>query len=63
MCSVNELMENEQTHVTFLRTALASAAVDQPAIDIGPAFAAAANAAAGEYWPQASAAWPLGCRL
>ena len=43
-----ELMQNEMTHVQFLRAALGPLAVSQPAIDIGTAFATAANAAAGE---------------
>ena len=40
-------MQNEMTHVKFLRAALGPLAVPQPAINIGSAFAAAADAAAG----------------
>ena len=46
-----ELMQNEMTHVQFLRAALGPLAVSQPAIDIGAAFSTAANAAAGEGLP------------
>ncbi len=37
--------QDEIAHVALLRSALGSAAVAQPLIDIGPAFVAAANAA------------------
>lgn len=40
-------MQDEIAHVALLRGALSSAAVQQPQIDIGPAFVAAANAAVG----------------
>ncbi|KQR33059.1 ferritin-like domain-containing protein [Deinococcus sp. Leaf326] len=42
-----EIADDELNHVKALRAKLGSAAVDRPVIDIGPAFAAAANAAAG----------------
>jgi hypothetical protein len=41
------ITKDEIAHVTLLRSALGSAAVSQPQIDIGPAFSAAANAAFG----------------
>jgi hypothetical protein len=37
--------QDELKHVILLRSALGSAAVDQPQIDIGAAFSVAANAA------------------
>lgn len=40
-----EIATDEANHVAFLRTALGSAATPIPLLDIGPAFAAAANAA------------------
>jgi Ferritin-like domain len=40
-----EIANNEIAHVAFLRKALGTAAVACPQVDIGPAFAAAANAA------------------
>jgi hypothetical protein len=40
-----ELARDELNHVAYLRSALGSAAVDQPAINIGSAFGAAADAA------------------
>jgi Ferritin-like domain len=43
----DELARNEVAHVQLLRAALGDAAVPCPLIDIGPAFAAAANAAVG----------------
>lgn len=42
-----EIASDEIAHVEFLRAALGDAAVPCPLIDIGPAFEAAANAAAG----------------
>ena len=42
-----EIAQDELNHVIALRAKLGSAAVDRPVLDIGPAFAAAANAAAG----------------
>ena len=42
-----EIAQDELNHVIALRAKLGSAAVNRPIIDIGPAFAAAANAAAG----------------
>lgn len=42
-----EIANDEIAHVDFFRAALGDLAVPCPAIDIGPAFAAAANAAAG----------------
>ena len=44
----NEIATNELAHVVFLRTALAAAGApvaDRPALDLGPAFQAAAGAA------------------
>jgi hypothetical protein len=43
-----EIAKDEIAHVDFFRAALGTAAVPCPKIDIGPAFAAAANAAVGE---------------
>ncbi len=40
-----EIAIDEENHVKFLRSALGTAAVPRPQLDIGPAFAAAANAA------------------
>ena len=40
-----EIALDEEAHVKFLRAALGAKAVPRPQIDIGPAFAAAANAA------------------
>ena len=42
-----EIANDEIAHVDFFRAALGDAAVPCPLIDIGPAFAAAANAATG----------------
>jgi len=42
----NEIANDELAHVKALRGILKGAAVDRPVLDIGPAFAAAANAAA-----------------
>ena len=42
-----EIAADELNHVIFLRTALGSAAAHMPDIDIGTAFANAANAALG----------------
>ncbi len=41
----NEIADDEEAHVIFLREVLGSKAVARPSIDIGPAFAAAAAAA------------------
>jgi hypothetical protein len=43
--NVTQRLQDEIDHVELLRTALGDDAVDQPAIDIGGAFAAAADAA------------------
>jgi len=43
--NVMQRLQDEIDHVKLLRTALGDDAVDQPAIDIGGAFAAAADAA------------------
>lgn len=40
-----DVAHNEEAHVAYLRTALGNASVQCPLVDIGPAFAAAANAA------------------
>lgn len=40
-----DIAANERAHVNFLRTALGNSSVQCPLVDIGPAFAAAANAA------------------
>ncbi len=42
-----EIAQDELNHILFLRKVLGGAAVERPVLDIGPAFAAAANAAAG----------------
>lgn len=42
-----EIADDEIAHVELLRAALGDAAVPCPLIDIGPAFAAAGNAATG----------------
>ncbi len=39
--------QDEIAHVKFLRDALGEAAVDQPKLDLGPAFVAAADAVSG----------------
>ncbi len=41
-----EIAQDELNHVLFLRKVLGTAAVERPVLDIGPAFAAAADAAA-----------------
>ncbi len=41
-----EIAQDELNHVKFLRSVLGGSAVDRPVIDVGPAFAAAANATA-----------------
>lgn len=45
---VAEMAEEKAAHVGFLRDVLEDAAPPCPAMDIGPAFAAAADAATGE---------------
>jgi Ferritin-like domain len=42
-----EIANNEIAHVKFLQTALGNASVECPALDIGAAFSAAADAAVG----------------
>ncbi len=42
-----DIYEDEVAHVKFLKAVLGSAAVPQPLMDLGPAFAAAGNAAYG----------------
>jgi len=42
---VVNVADNEMTHVAYLRTALGNASVQCPLVNIGSAFAAAANAA------------------
>ena len=42
-----DVANNEMAHVAYLRTALGNSSVQCPLVDIGPAFAAAANAALG----------------
>jgi hypothetical protein len=41
-------LQNEAGHVALLRSVLGAAAVPRPQLDLGPAFAAAANAALGK---------------
>jgi hypothetical protein len=43
----NEIADDEEKHVLFLREVLGDKAVARPQIDIGPAFATAADAASG----------------